>query len=807
MTEATFLHRRSWQAQSLLLLGILALVTSCARQPSPQSYFPEVGREAVYQRSLDLRNDLNVLSIALEPGHEDLAALAYFRLARGATTTSAYVTNGEAGESDLRAEYPPYLAAIRREEAARALSYLDGEVYFLNLPAVAAARDSARVRESWPSDSLQTRLTDLLLKVKPDIILVARDWAATEASLRQEVLVSDLLAVVRHLTPTDEPVRRSPTDSGSKWRVDRVFVDNGIRPGISAPTNELHPRWKKSYHDIGEEAARAYASLTLQRPRWTAAEEPSYQLIYPNSTPDLATLDAGLPVPSPPRLRWITEQIDDLTAATLRGETAGALKKVMVVLDSVMVRLGQRYRLGPQEVRRLLHWKRSLENLRCSLLGVTVDYTLSDTALTAAQLTYLTINRVEGIRGEGDTWIFFGGPDQGWVVNEGFEKRLPLQLGERYRLLSPRQVDYNFPHALYGLQASDLAANLMFFIIHRAENREQSFIYRKAVRISFAPKFVSEVLTPLVRMIPGERIVVRLTNFSRDGVADTIRVDDSLATSTASAFRLNQKEATHLDTLFLTWKGNPEDGSYLIPVDIHGITVARFAARKFAAEVDSSKKIGVIPGFANSPIFDALRRLGLRFTKVEIGPKLPQQIDALDVLIVDRRALMLHPDLIQQKTAIDQFVTKGGHLIVLAQDATSWNAQPLWAGIQLTPTQRFDAEIPLLLDSSHSFLSYPNRITADDWNDWLFRRSYNLLSGEMIESASAPVRAELGGEPLLLTIRDGQGRRTYVDLALTPQLMNIHAGAFRLLANLISYSEKDHEKVALSVDRRSARSH
>ena len=64
-------------------------------------YFPETGRAALYQRSLDARSRLHVLSISLQPGYEDFATLAYFRLGRGARIVSAYVTNGEAGESDI----------------------------------------------------------------------------------------------------------------------------------------------------------------------------------------------------------------------------------------------------------------------------------------------------------------------------------------------------------------------------------------------------------------------------------------------------------------------------------------------------------------------------------------------------------------------------------------------------------------------------------------------------------------------------------------------------------------------------------
>ena len=100
---------RNYSAGFVWGLGFCLLVllnVSCEKKAVTDSYFPEVGDDALYRRAIELRSNLNVLSIALEPGHEDLAGLAYFRIGKGANIVSAYLTNGEAGESDVRADYP-----------------------------------------------------------------------------------------------------------------------------------------------------------------------------------------------------------------------------------------------------------------------------------------------------------------------------------------------------------------------------------------------------------------------------------------------------------------------------------------------------------------------------------------------------------------------------------------------------------------------------------------------------------------------------------------------------------------------------
>lgn len=766
------------------LLTTLAFLFFCERRPSLKPYFPETGRNALYQRSLDLRGNLNILSIAIQPGYEDLAALAYFRLGRGATIMSAYVTNGEAGESDIQAEYPPYLAAIHQREASKALSYLDGGVYFLNMSDIGAARDTAKVRESWSSDTLQIRLIKLISQYKPDIVIVARDWGAGGKSLRWQVLYSDVLTAVKKIASNKQYKR---TNSKRFWDVDRVFVDDGESKAILIPVNERHPRWKKTYRIIGEEAARSYVTLAIQRRIWMKRGQPSYRLVYPSSSAPINEIDAGLPKPSTARLRWIAQQIEQLTNSTLQGKTKGALKQLVAIMDSVDFYIVRRYKLQPHERKALLHWYRGLENLRCTLLGVEVKFSISDTLLTERQLTFLTIDKVKGITDNGNTDIYFAGFESGWAINEDLKKRLPLKLHQKYRLLTPAQIDYNFPPGSYKLQSSTSSKSFNFFIIHRAPSKERSFVHRTTLKLSFAPRFITEILTPIVRMVPGEWIIYRLMNISRDGVTDTIRVNHSFATSAGGAFRLSHKQAVHLDTLLITWKGKPTEGSYIIPLQIAGMTVARFAARKFNTVVDTSKKVGIITGLRNSSARGALRRLNVKFSTIRLGRTFSRQIDTLDVLIIDRRALTLKPRIGDYNRELDNFVNRGGHLIVLAQDATSWNANPLWDGMQLTPTLLFDESVPLQVDSTDSLLTFPNPIGSDDWSDWLFRRGYNVISGNALKKAKLPVKVKQAQLPLIVSLTEGKGKRTYVDLALGYQWMNIQAGTFRLLANLISY--------------------
>jgi len=325
-----------------------------------------------------------------------------------------------------------------------------------------------------------------------------------------------------------------------------------------------------------------------------------------------------------------------------------------------------------------------------------------------------------------------------------------------------------------------------FFVIHQSAKAESNFVHRTSIPLSLSPRFSTEILTPIVRLMPGERVVIRLTNNSRDGVSDTVTINDSLAVSTLSPFLLSSKGSSHQDTLLLTWTSKPVEGDYLISLKISGVDVGRFAVRKFETLVDSTRRVGVIPAVNGSPAVDAIRRLNLHPVLLEPDTSLVDRLTSLDVVIVDRRALTLRRGLVKWKEYLEGFVERGGHLIVLAQDAEVWNQSPLWDGLRLTRTFALDEDTPVLLDSNHRMLSSPNTISAEDFDGWLFLKAYNEVKVHA-ERQSTIVRAGVTQSPLLVSIPRGKGSFTYVDLALHPQWLNIHAGALRLLANMVSF--------------------
>jgi len=753
----------------------------------PDPLIPDTGRAGVYQRLLDLEAHLNVLSLALNPGYEDLATLAYIRLARGATLVCAYVSNGEAGESDLQGEYPHHLAAVRREEAVSAVGPLEAEVNFLNLPDIASAANRMEVLNAWEEDTLRARLQRLIIKTKPDVILLHRDWSALGEGPVLQVLRAELVKVLTSVGATGQKHSRAQMLGVPQWKVLRLYVDKGDSVGSLFPLERIHPFLKNSFQTIGNELSDHYRSLFAQRALRADRGRPSYHIVYPDSGKAVRRLEEEIRARVPTRFRAMDRKIGALVGE-IRGQKrplARSLKTIAALVDSVDFLLPRSSPLDAGVLKILVNWKGSLENLRNVLLGVHVEYRVSERILAPRQLTLFAVDTVTGAGQGGETEIYFPAVEKGWIANESATTKFPLTYDQPYRLVSPAQVEYNWPQSEAGLTQTGLGTPFRAFIIHKAKEKERNFVYRVAPTFYFAPRFEIQVLTPLVRVVAAEQVIVRMTNHSRDGVADLLSVDDSIAQSVPVGFALSFKEARAQETLLVRWKEPLQEGTYLVSLVIGEEKVARFGARKFNLAVDTTRRVGVMTGTRNSPTMSALRRLGLSpFEVSPSDPALDQRLRSLDVLIIDRRALTLQRGIPGLKRELVTFAREGGHLIVLAQDAQVWNREPLWDDIRLSQTSVYGADARIIIDTSSALMSGPNRVEARDFDEWLFRKAYNLVSAAPASGWDIPLRSPEA--PLLVSSLAGRGRITYADLALHPQWLNIQPGAYRLLANMVS---------------------
>ncbi len=202
-------------------------------------------------------------------------------------------------------------------------------------------------------------------------------------------------------------------------------------------------------------------------------------------------------------------------------------------------------------------------------------------------------------------------------------------------------------------------------------------------------------------------------------------------------------------------------------------------------------KVGYIMG-SGDEVPDALGRMGLSVTMIGDDLLESGNLSVFDTIVVGIRASEARPAFVANNGRLRQYVERGGTLIVQYQqpDYTQRKLAPFPA---TTDTRVTDETAPVtILQPQHPAFTFPNRITADDFNGWVQERNLYAFTTfdpkyvPLLESHDAGEPENGGGE---VYARIGKGQYVYTAYAWFRQLRAGVPGAYRMFANLVSLSK------------------
>ena len=207
------------------------------------------------------------------------------------------------------------------------------------------------------------------------------------------------------------------------------------------------------------------------------------------------------------------------------------------------------------------------------------------------------------------------------------------------------------------------------------------------------------------------------------------------------------------------------------------------------------KKIGYIIG-AGDKVPEALEQMGYDVTLLTDKELARTNLQQFDAVISGVRAYNTNEWLNGYHDKLMKYVEGGGNLIV--QYNTSSNIGPVKAKIgpynfNISRNRITDENAAVtFLKPEHSVLNFPNKISQDDFKDWIQERSIyhadNLdPSYETILRMNDPDEAAHDGS--LVIAKYGKGFFTYTGLVFFRELPAGVPGAYRLLANIIALNK------------------
>jgi LmbE family N-acetylglucosaminyl deacetylase len=210
---------------------------------------------------------------------------------------------------------------------------------------------------------------------------------------------------------------------------------------------------------------------------------------------------------------------------------------------------------------------------------------------------------------------------------------------------------------------------------------------------------------------------------------------------------------------------------------------------------NTGNKIGYIKG-AGDAIPESLRQIGYEVTLLNPLEINGDNLQKYDAIVLGIRAYNVVKELKFKQKYLLEYVEKGGNLVVQYNTNRGVDmAAPF--SLQLSRDRVTDefAEVRVL-DKEHPVLNYPNKITSDDFKNWVQERGLyfpDSWSKEYTPIFSMNDKGESAKNGSLLIAKYGKGNYIYTGLSFFRELPAGVSGAYKLFANILSLEKQGAE--------------
>ena len=316
-----------------------------------------------------------------------------------------------------------------------------------------------------------------------------------------------------------------------------------------------------------------------------------------------------------------------------------------------------------------------------------------------------------------------------------------------------------------------------------------------------------------------QRVVVRATSFSPEPIGGTLQLRLPQGWTSAPAnvpFAFTGRGERTAATFVVTAPGSRTAGRQEVVAearvgnaaysrDVQTIAYphiqthrlywpAAATAQVLDLQVAPGLRVGYIMG-SGDQVPDALRRMGIEVTLIDEELLSTGDLSRFDTIVVGVRASEARPDFVANNGRLLQYMEQGGTLIVQYQQTDYvQRGLPPYPAQSPANSRVTDETAPVtILEPEHPVFTFPNRITAADFNGWVQERNLYAFNTFDVSRYTALLETADAGEPVQhggqVYADVGKGRYVYTAYAWFRQLPAGVPGAYRQFANLVSLSK------------------
>jgi LmbE family N-acetylglucosaminyl deacetylase len=837
----------------LATLAILSIVTAPRAQQSAQ--LPSEDRIALYQALLDLTNPWTVMCIAAHPDDEDGTSLIVMRRKFGAHTVSLFSTFGEGGQNAIGPELYEEMGAIRARETMAAAEIQGSEAHFLGLKDFGFSKTRDEAFKFWGHEEGLRRMVLEIRKLRPDVIITNHSTTSNDHGQHQATALMVVEAFDAAADPNKFPEQLK--NGVTTWQVQRLFVRarGNQAPAADAQIVTIDPNERDPVRGtmFAEQALAALQKHATQGP-WpkTFAEYATRFRAFsgqPGGTPGQLPMiryslvrEAKGATPLTAKdshsfldgLRLPQEISDEIEVATLKPDWLMQSIETRQLTVGVLVTGYRRGLYGLSSVNekdrhRLALMRSRLERAIQLFAGIGTTVNLASQTLVPGSTVSVTIKMNNA--GEAPveisncrSFLTSGSdPDAPGRETKGEKISPGATRDEMVNLKIPSDTPLNVPVSTHLYEPSALGVSI--------DTRCSLLIENTSVDLEVVTQTDVAPLVEIVKVTPDPAPVITDKAAER---SSRIQVPFEVTLINHQSAPFNGRLAALDDTF-----GNPindmpvklapgekrtvkflmdgqvthvknnsihflvKDGRWSSPL----ANVPFFATN---ASVAPSLRVGYLRGFDFS-LPNALNALGVESKELSVDEVKTSDLQKYTSIIVDNRVYESQPALIAVNQKLLDYANAGGTLIVFYHKSDEWNPNPQRNRPQLAPYKLVlgnervtDENAPItFIEPDHPLLNVPNKLGQEDFANWIQERGLYYPKEwdpqfHALFQSNDPGEAPLKGG--LLVADYGRGHYIYTSMVWYRELRGGVPGAYRMLANMISYGRagegKDKSKKA-----------
>ena len=190
----------------------------------------------------------------------------------------------------------------------------------------------------------------------------------------------------------------------------------------------------------------------------------------------------------------------------------------------------------------------------------------------------------------------------------------------------------------------------------------------------------------------------------------------------------------------------------------------------------------------------AITQLGFEVKIFEVSELAGINLSQYQSVVLGIRIYNVHPELRNFDAKLFEYAKNGGNVVMQYNTASRRKTAPSFGPVPFALTRKRvtqeDAEVTFLAPN-HPILNTPNKITKADFDNWVQERG--LYFAGNWDKSFTPLfswhdKGEENQEGALIVTQYGKGQFIYTGISFFRELPNGVEGAYRLFANILSYS-------------------